>query len=469
MSDCHPEWARRRLLDEGTPTALRDGVWKDEVAFLHRDGHEIPISMVLLAHRGPDGEVEFFSSISRDISERIQLQDQLLHAQKMEAVGRLAGGVAHDFNNLLVAILGYAQIVHARLAPDDPSRGHLQQISIAGERAANLTRQLLAFSGQQVSEPRPLDLNDLILDLDRMLRRIISEDIELVVLPAEGLGTVRADPGQMEQVLVNLVVNARDAMPQGGHLVIETANVTLRDEEVRHYPDARAGEHVMVAVADAGIGIPEDVRESIFEPFFTTKKVGKGTGLGLSPCYGIVAQSGGHIVVDSELGRGTTFRVYLPRLEAQSVPLRQNAGDQSDQAPVGTETVLLVEDEPSVRAVAAEVLRGQGYKVLEATNGMDGLSLAQGHADEIHLLLTDVVMPLMGGTELAEHVTQPHPETAVLFMSGYADVPVVHRPSGFHPAQFMQKPFTLVGLARRVREVLDRRSSSPEDAEQHLT
>ncbi|MGH2542269.1 MAG: ATP-binding protein, partial [Ardenticatenaceae bacterium] len=342
------------------------------------------------------------------VEELRHAQEQLVHAQKMECVGRLAGGVAHDFNNLLTPIMGYAQLAIMALSSsgNDKMRTNLIEIQKAAERASNLTRQLLAFSRRQINEPKVFGLNTMIVDMDKMLRRLIGEDIELATLPQPDLGMVEIDPGQMEQVLMNLVVNARDAMPTGGKITIETANVTLDAEYARRTPDVTPGEYVALTVSDTGTGMTEEVKAKIFEPFFTTKEDGKGTGLGLATCYGIAKQNGGHIAAYSELGHGTTFKVYLPRIEGEanaSAPVRNDAGEM----PRGTETVLLVEDEQAVRELGARVLQEQGYAVIEASNGVEALQFVEEHPElQIDLLLTDVVMPQMGGRELSERLRE---------------------------------------------------------------
>ena len=400
------------------------------------------------------GEDEVLA-IVRDVTERKRLERQLLQAQKIEAVGMLASGVAHDFNNLLTPIMSYAELAAGALPSESHLRPYLHEIRKAAERASHLTRQLLAFSRRQIIEPQVFDLNDLVLNLDKLLRRLIGEDIELVTLPSIHPGIVKVDPGQMEQVLVNLSVNARDAMPHGGKLSVATGEVTLDDDYARRHPEATPGRYVMIVVGDTGIGMTHEVKDHIFEPFFTTKDPGQGTGLGLSTCYGIVAQAGGHMTVVSEPGQGTTFKIYLPAVQenARAPPLR----DAPAKLPFGTETVLVVEDEPSVRAVASRLLRRQGYSVLEAANGQEALSLAQAHADEeIHLLLADVVMPLMGGMELAQQLAETHPGARVLFTSGYTDDAIVNYGDLNSGTEFMQKPFTQTTLAHRVREVLEK-------------
>ncbi len=401
------------------------------------------------------GQVAGSLARARLDQERQRLEAQYHQAQKMEAIGRLAGGVAHDFNNLLTAIMGYVGLTLYTLPLDDPVRQDIEGIQQTAERATNLTRQLLAFARKQVTHPTILNLNELILNVDKMLRRFIGEDIELVTLPAPDLGQVKADPGQLEQVLLNLAINARDAMPHGGKLTIETANVTLDDTYASHHAEVTAGQYVLLSVSDTGVGMTEEVKAHIFEPFFTTKERDKGTGLGLATCFGIVKQSGGHIWVYSEVGQGTTFKIYLPCLEDTVSPGPEQ--DKSDDLPRGTETVLLVEDEPSVRELAVRTLRQQGYQVLEAANGDEALRVFQEHAEEaIHLLLTDVVMPRLGGKELADRLKAMHPDIKVLFISGYTNNAIVHHGVLKPGITFLPKPFSPQMLAHKVREVLDR-------------
>ena len=333
-----------------------------ERTFWRRDGTTVPVSIEDLTFTDDDGRITGIRSNLQDITERKRLEGLLIQSQKMQAVGQLAGGIAHDFNNLLTPIIGYAELAFATLSEASPLRAYISEIQKAGERASTLTRQLLAFSRRQIVEPRVLNLNDMIVDTDKMLRRLITEHIDLVTVPAPDLGSVKVDLGQMEQVLVNLVVNARDAMPDGGCLTVETSNVTLDAEYARRHPEATDGEHVVLAVTDTGTGMTDQVSAHVFEPFFTTKDVGKGTGLGLSTCYGIVAQSGGHITFETEPGKGTTFQVYLPRAEEESAS--SSVGDDASSLPVGSETVLLLEDEPLVREVASQALKRQGYTVL---------------------------------------------------------------------------------------------------------
>ena len=395
----------------------------------------------------------------RAYDELAQTQGQLEQAQKMDAIGRLAGGVAHDFNNLLTVILGRTDILLTQIKAEDPLRRGIALIQRTAGRAAELTKQLLAFSRKQVLEAVVLDLGVVTTDMKEMLARLIGEDIALVTNLAATLGHVKADRGQIEQVVMNLAINARDAMPQGGQLVVETANADLDDEYVRRNVGSRPGPHVMLAVSDSGVGIPRELQRHIFEPFFTTKEQGKGTGLGLATVYGIVKQSGGYIEVDSEPGRGTTFRIYLPRVDSASP-----AAERSPRAAAptgGTETILLVEDEDGVRELARDILRSSGYTVLEGRNGAEGLLLGERHQGALDLLLTDVVMPRMSGRELAERMVSLRPELSVLYMSGYTDDAVIRHGVLGSDTAFLQKPFTPAALVQRVRETLDQARRVP--------
>jgi PAS domain S-box-containing protein len=403
----------------------------------------------------------FLGGMALDITERKkteeklrQTEDQFRQVQKMEAIGRLAGGVAHDFNNLLTIILGYSELMLGRLEPADTRRDLIVQIKNAGDRAASLTRQLLAFSRQQVLAPKVLDLNVVVTETEKMLRRLIGEDITLTTVLDPTLGQVKADPGQIEQVIMNLAVNARDAMPEGGNLTIETGNVELDEAYAKVHPEARAGNYVMLAVSDTGCGMDEAIKARIFEPFFTTKEAGKGTGLGLATVYGIVNQSGGSIYVYSELGRGTTFKIYLPLVEAK----KPSAGPQTSPSkiPSGKETLLLVEDEGAVRAMTRHILETCGYRILEASHGAEAIQTCEQSQDPIHLLVTDVVMPGIGGRQLAETLRSKHPELKVLYLSGYTDDAVVRHGVLEAGTNFLQKPFTPSSLAQKVREVLDK-------------
>ena len=385
---------------------------------------------------------------------RQELEDQLRQSQKIEAVGVLAGGIAHDFNNLLTAILGYCELLRPRLPLSDPGRGYLEEIRKAGDRAAVLTRQLLAFSRKQVLDPKVLDLNSVVAGMEGMLRRLVSEEVDLKSVQSEKLWHVRADPGQMEMVLMNLVANARDAMPGGGQLTIETMNLELDDSYTRRRPYAPAGRYVLLAVSDSGAGMDPETVSRVFEPFFTTKEKGRGTGLGLSTVYGVVKQSNGHIQIYSERGIGTTIKVYLPAAEGPVDALPRGPAESTDRIVRG-ETLLLIEDEPLVRELAYEILIGQGYQVLGAGSGAEALRICESHAEPIQLVVTDVIMPGMNGREVYERMAQLRPGLKVLYMSGYTQSAIVHRGVLEPGTAFVQKPFTIPGFLERVRETLD--------------
>ena len=394
------------------------------------------------------------AALQHELAERKQLEAQFLQAQKLEGIGQLAGGIAHDFNNLLTAISGYADLMWDALPHDQPIRSDLEEIQKAVTRASNLTRQLLAFARKQIIEPRVLNLNDLIGDMDKLLRRVIGEDIDLITRPEPNLGFVKADPGQIEQVILNLAVNARDAMPNGGKLTIETRNVLLDSSYARGHQSVTEGSYVLLAVSDSGAGMDSDIQAHAFEPFFTTKAQGKGTGLGLATCYGIVKQHGGNIWVYSEVGQGTTFKIYLPQVEEPVAAMPAQVLAQT--LPRGKETVLVVEDETAVRALATRVLRAQGYLVLEAINGAEAIRVAEAYAPAtIDLLLTDVVMPELGGQAAATQISARNSTMKVLFISGYTDNAIVHHGRLEEGVAFLHKPFTPAMLTRKVREVLD--------------
>ncbi len=425
-----------------------------ESAFVQRDGTHKSFLWNATRLTDSSGESPHLLVIGQDITELRRLEHQLLLAQRMEGIGRLAGGIAHDFNNLLTAILGHAEMAQDDVAPTDPARGNIAEITRAAQRAADLTRQLLAFARRQIIEPRIVDLNGLVLNVDRMLRRLLGEDVELVTVQDPDLWRVRIDPGQFEQVLVNLAVNARDAMPTGGTLVIETRNVHLDDEFARQHTTVQPGAHVLLAVSDTGVGMDAEVLAHIFEPFFTTKDVGKGTGLGLATCYGIVKQNRGSIWVDSERDIGTTFRIYLPRAEAIVAAIELSEPRVAEQ-PRGSETVLLVEDEVLVRKLAADALRRHGYQVLSASTGLEALDLAGQVLHPIDVLVTDVVMPQMGGEQLAVRMLSERPALKVLFISGHTDLAALQHGTLVPGTALLQKPFTPGQLVHRVRELLD--------------
>lgn len=405
--------------------------------------------------RDRDGKVAGLFGISRDITKFRDLESQLRQSQKMEAVGRLAGGIAHDFNNMLSAIMSNADLLQEDILEGDPRREEVEEITLATRRAAGLTRQLLAFSRQQLLEPRVIDLNGIVAGVEKMLRRIIGEDIELETRLAPDLGSITADPGQLEQVIMNLAVNARDAMPDGGKLTLETSPVDLTGVYAAEHAGVAVGAYVMLAVSDTGSGMDADTQARMFEPFFTTKETGKGTGLGLSTVHGIVNQSGGFLWVYSELNHGTTFKVYLPRIDAVA-PTRLTPASSVAQSPRGHETILFVEDEDALRRVGREILVRQGYTILVAASGAEALTLGAAHHDPIGMIATDVVMPGLSGTEVASRLRVLHPEAKVLYMSGYTDDAVVRRGMVEPGTAFLQKPFSAATLARKVREVLDR-------------
>jgi two-component system, cell cycle sensor histidine kinase and response regulator CckA len=431
------------------------GTWRGRLINKKKDGTLYYEDATISPVRNGAGAVTSYVAVKRDVTASLALEAQFLQAQKMEAVGRLAGGVAHDFNNVLSVVLSYAELIAGDLPPESPHRADLEEIRRAGLRAAGLTRQLLAFSRRQVLEVKVVDLNEHLRGVKNMLAQLLGADVTLTILPAPNLWNVKVDPGQVVQILMNLAVNARDAMPLGGKLTIETANVVLDEAYGAAHEGVRPGEYVQIAVSDTGSGMDSATRARVFEPFFTTKEIGKGTGLGLATVFGIVEQSGGHVCLYSDPGAGTTFKVYFPRFigaVVQPVP----AGIEPDPAR-GTETILIVEDEDQVRVLAQNILRRSGYVVLEASNGGEALLICEQHGTKIHLLLTDVVLPRMSGRLLAERLAIMRPEMKILFMSGYTDDAVLLRgilESGF---EFLQKPLTPTALTQKVREALDGR------------
>ena len=395
------------------------------------------------------------------------LQEQLIQAQKMESIGRLAGGVAHDFNNFLTVIVGSNDLSLQMLPEDSPLRPILENTRQATEHAADLTRRLLAFARKQIIQPRVIDPHQLIFDVERMLRGFLDDHIELSVIPHGSSWPIRSDPNQLTQVLMNLTANARDAMPDGGTVTIETRNTVLSAEDLRDEPELSPGAYVLLSVQDTGSGMSAEVRRHLFEPFFTTKEQGKGTGLGLAMCYGFVKQSGGHIRVESELGRGSRFNIYLPRAEEGMDS--EAAALASEVPPRGDETILVVEDDPLVRRTSVGLLRAQGYTVLEAASGRDALSLASEHSGTIHLLLTDVVMPRMGGPEVAECLKSMRPEIAVLYVTGYSDLLTEKRGELPENVELLQKPYPSATLMRRIRRILDQGPPATKGSESSAT
>ena len=429
-----------------------------ETSRTKKDGKQIHIALTVSPIKDVSGKIVGASTIGRDMTESKQMEEMFRQAQKMEAVGRLAGGVAHDFNNMLSVVIGYSELLLERADIDGQVRKQCEEIKRAGDRPASLTRQLLAFSRRQVLEPRVLNINTSVVEIEKMLRRLIGEDIELRISLDPALGSVKADPGQIEQVIMNLAVNARDAMPQGGKLNIETGNTELDDEYALHHPPMTPGRYVLLAVTDGGMGMSQETKTRIFEPFFTTKELGKGTGLGLSTVYGVVKQSGGYIWVYSEPGQGSVFKIYLPRVDGSEVQFRLTKS--APDVLRGTETVLLVEDEQSVRVLTRSLLEQGGYTVLEADNAAHAIEIAKQHHGPIHLLLTDVVMPGMNGPALADEILPIRLDTKVLYVSGYSGS--FGTQTGLIPegANLLQKPFSRAVLLRKLRNLLDMHEKS---------
>jgi len=446
---CPPEEQSR--LDEELARRPDDGAVRAGVRHWTKQGQRFDVDLVARPLEFANRHARLV--LARDVSAQRQLEAQLRQSQKMEAVGQLAGGIAHDFNNLLTAILGSTQLLLHNTPVGDARREDAEEIRHAGLRAAELTRQLLAFSRRQVLAPKVLDVNAVVANMDRMLRRLLGEDVELATSRDPAAGTVNADPGQLEQVLLNLAVNARDAMPGGGRLSIGTTRVTLHEEHVERRHRMPAGDYVCLAVADTGVGMDETTQAHLFEPFFTTKEVGKGTGLGLATVYGIVKQSGGYIWVYSEAGHGTTVKIYLPRVPG--VAESPVPAPEPQRVRGGDETVLLVEDAAPVRTLARRSLEARGYRVLEAADGPSALQLSARHLEGIDILVTDVVMPGMSGRELAERLAPERPSMKVLYTSGYTDDAMVRQGVLSAGVAFLQKPFVPDTLARKVREVLD--------------
>jgi PAS domain S-box-containing protein len=455
MKHIHPE--DQKIVEIAEDASKRGERFQAEYRIVRKDGRVIWVSDTAAVVPGSDSH-PLMEGIIIDITDKKQLEGQLQQSRRMEAVGRLAGGIAHDFNNLLTVIKGYTELALIRAKGMPELRSDIERIEDASERAAGLVRQLLAFSRRQVMQPKVLDLNSIVVGLDKLLRRLMDEDIQMVTVATEAVGAIKADPGQIEQVIMNLVVNARDAMPDGGRLTVETSNVELDALYARDHTSVKPGKYVMLAVSDTGIGMSAETVAHIFEPFYTTKESGRGTGLGLSTVYGIVKQSGGYIWVYSELSHGTTFKVYLPRVD-EAVETAANAGKPAEPAKElsGRETILLVEDEPELRELTRTVLVARGYTVIEAGNAEEAERLASDRRDggKIHLLLTDVIMPGVSGRELAKRVLARQPSVRVLYMSGYTYNVIAQDGTLERGVAFLQKPFTPSALVEKVREVLD--------------
>jgi len=450
----HPD--DRHLVEEAARDARDRRVGRSiQYRMRHKDGTWRTLESSATVVNGSDGQADKLVIVARDVTARKQLEEQFRQAQKMEAVGRLSGGVAHDFNNLLSVIMGYAEFQQERLEPGDTLRASADEILKAGNKAASLTRQLLAFSRQQVLDPKVIDLNNAVADMEKLLRRLIGEDIELRTSLHPNLGRVKADQGQLEQVIMNLAVNARDAMPQGGKLIISTENFVMDESFVRRYPyPVQPGPYVLLSVSDTGIGMDHETKARAFEPFFTTKEKGKGTGLGLATVYGVVKQSGGYIDIESSPGAGTGFMIYLPRVDA-AIDAPTHSAAKSERPVSGKETILLVEDEESLRRLTRASLESSGYKVLDSGDGLDAVEVSKRYQGSIDLLLTDIVMPGMGGRALAEELIRTRPEIRVVYMSGYTGQAVGSQGPVDPGSHFLAKPFTRDVLLSKIRGALD--------------
>jgi PAS domain S-box-containing protein len=427
-------------------------VWRGRFINKKKNGRLFTEDTVIAPVRDENEVVTHYIAIKRDITHELELEKQYRQTQKIDSIGRLAGGVAHDFNNILAVICGHTDLALTQVSPNSPLRSNLESIRESAERAANLTRQLLAFARRQVIEPRRFNLNELIVNLNKTLQRLMGEDIALVTHIAPDLGLIKADPSQIEQVLLNLAVNARDAMPNGGTLTLQTSNVTLNEDYARRHL-VTPGDYIMISVIDTGAGMTDEVKLHIFEPFFTTKEQGKGTGLGLATCFGIIQQSNGHIYSESQVGKGTTFKIYLPRVQGKEDAAENR--ETPSRLPSGTETILLAEDELSLRRLMARVLRTQGYTVLEAADGNEALALAQANGSKIQLLVSDVIMPGLSGKMLAEWLIQLNPAVRVLFISGYINNNAVREAMSKPGTFFLQKPFNPLDLAKKVRAAIE--------------
>jgi PAS domain S-box-containing protein len=450
----HPEDQPRVL--EAAGQAQRTGIGRRlEYRLRHKNGQWRILESTASAIRDSRGQVEKLVVVNRDITERKQLEQQLYLSQKLEAIGRLSGGIAHDFNNLLGVIIGYSQVLQGIVGKGDEFSEAALEIRKAGDRAASLTRQLLAFSRKQVLEPTVLDLNTDVVEIEKMLRRLIGENIEMKIVLSPGLGRVKVDRVQIEQVILNLAVNARDAMPDGGHLTIETSNAVLGEAEIQRYPYVLAGEYTMLGVRDTGCGMDQETQSHIFEPFFTTKESGKGTGLGLATAYGVIKQSGGYLWVDSSPGQGSFFKLYLPQVAEAAEAPSKIASPPTPAPALGSQTILLVEDEQSLRKLTHKILKDVGYAVLEAEGGSKALEIAEQYKSKIDLLLTDVIMPGINGRLLAEKLSAARPDMKILYMSGYAEGEIARHGLLQPSIQLLRKPFTCEELTQRVQQVMN--------------
>lgn len=436
-------------------TLLKGQVWRGRLINRKKNGELYTLDATMSPVRDEQGKIINFVSVRRDVTVELQREEQYRQAQRMEAIGRLAGGIAHDFNNLLTVIRGYTNLLADQLADNEQCRGDVQMIDKAGERATTLVRQLLAFSRKQIFQPQSVNLNEIIGQMEKMLRRTIGEDIELITVLEPTLGWVKVDPGQMEQIVLNLAINARDAMPEGGLLTIETANIELDETYAMQHLEIQPGTHVVVTVSDSGIGMDDEVKNHIFEPFFTTKEQGKGTGLGLATVYGIVRQSGGSIWVYSEVGKGTTFKIYIPRIQEKGSEYIPKPDVPEVHSLEGSETILIVEDEPMLRKFFGKAMREKGYVVLEAKDGREALQQIDQALTPIALMMVDVVMPGMSGPKLVEQVMSRYPQLKILYMSGYTESVVTHLNTLDQTVNFLQKPFNAHTLLTKVRELLD--------------
>ena len=449
----HPEDIEKDLILAAELFQGAKDYYQLEKRYIKKNGDIVWANLTGSTVKNDEGQVLFGIGMIEDITERNLLEEQLRQVHKLESVGRLAGGIAHDFNNMLTAINGYSDLILRKLAPKDPLRGNIEEIKKAGERSASLTHQLLAFSRQQMLQPKIIDINETIHDTSKMLQRLIGEDIELLLVLNPKIKRIKADPGQLTQVIMNLAVNARDAMPNGGKITVHTDDIYLDEELVEGYYPIKAGNYVLLSVSDNGTGMDEKTRHQIFEPFFTTKAPGEGTGLGLATVYGIVKQSGGHIRAESEIGQGTTFLIYFPPVAQESKTEETNSDNYTFQS--GAETILVVEDEPLVRSLTRLMLEECGYRVIEAVSGQEALEICEQSDCQIDLLMTDVVMPGMSGRELAEKLTILLPGLKVLFTSGYTNDSVIKHGITESGHNFIQKPFTYEGLSKKVRDVID--------------